>query len=334
MGSNNDNLTMADPDLDYDLNDTYIYDESDELDVDWSYLYLVAFGFTSCLLVASLFLNVANICTVASHNGLRSTGYFHLVALFSTINIVYFVIATFMEAITTLSIFQLLPSAIAGLIGQNFWLLQTISDVNNGLLGLQILILCVMTMEERLNLSRQFYFKPKGQTCFRIFLTFMAFIVAIISLVIITLLRMTDVFFNAAENELLASLIIYIVFLMTFTCLPAFIIVIISVINCVSAWHSTRQVPIELKMSQKLDARFAIITTILIMVTVAKLILALAGEIDAYEESLQVVLISSYSLERFQDILLILFPLVTTCILGKRCCCWCCCRSCRPPLDD
>jgi hypothetical protein len=334
MGSNNDNLTMADPDLDYDLNDTYIYDESDELDVDWSYLYLVAFGFTSCLLVASLFLNVANICTVASHNGLRSTGYFHLVALFSTINIVYFVIATFMEAITTLSIFQLLPSAIAGLIGQNFWLLQTISDVNNGLLGLQILILCVMTMEERLNLSRQFYFKPKGQTCFRIFLTFMAFIVAIISLVIITLLRMTDVFFNAAENELLASLIIYIVFLMTFTCLPAFIIVIIGVINCVSAWHSTRQVPIELKMSQKLDARFAIITTILIMVTVAKLILALAGEIDAYEESLQVVLISSYSLERFQDILLILFPLVTTCILGKRCCCWCCCRSCRPPLDD
>ena len=121
---------------------------------------------------------------------------------------------------------------------------------------------------------------------------------------------------------------------MVFTCFPTFIIVIVGVINCVSSWNSTRYHPIEIRLARKLDIRFGITGFLLIMATVVYLILEMATQINAYQNETQMVIISIYGLSRFIDILLILIPLMVTCVLGKRCCCWCCCKPCQPPLDE
>ena len=135
-------------------------------------------------------------------------------------------------------------------------------------------------------------------------------------------------------SEQSSILIIYGTYLMVYTCFPIFIIVIVGVINCVSTWNSSRYHPIEVRLAQKLDLRYGFMGFLLITATVVYLILDMAPQIRAYENETQAVLFSSYGLSRFIDIILILVPLITTCVLGKRCCCWCCCKPCQPPLDE
>ena len=48
--------------------------------------------------VFSVILNLANISTIAGHYTLRPCGYFHIVALFSAFNIVYFTLETLRQA--------------------------------------------------------------------------------------------------------------------------------------------------------------------------------------------------------------------------------------------
>ena len=40
--------------------------------------------------------------------------------------------------------------------------LPALKEISVALIGLQILLLCVLTLEHRLDMSRHFYFKPKG----------------------------------------------------------------------------------------------------------------------------------------------------------------------------
>ena len=139
---------------------------------------------------------------------------------------------------------------------------------------------------------------------------------------------------NDGEKPLISKLVIYVIYLMVFTCLPSFILVIVGVINCVSQWNSTRLNPIEIRLAQKLDKRYNILGMFLVISTVAKLILDMAQEINAYESQTYVLQMSSYAISRFVDFLLLLIPFFTVCVFGKRCCCWCCCNACQPPLDE
>ena len=127
---------------------------------------------------------------------------------------------------------------------------------------------------------------------------------------------------------------IYVIYLMTFTCLPSFILVIVGVINCVSQWNSTRLNPVEIRLAQKLDKRYCVIGMILVCATVAKLIIDMALEINAYGDSKILFQVISHLVSRLIDFLLLLIPMTTTCVFGKRCCCWCCCNACQPPLDE
>merc|ERR1719400_2969737 len=65
------------------------------------YLDLIALILVAFFLFLAVFLNLANISTVAGHSGLRATGYFHLIASFSVFNIVYFVIKLLYLALTS-----------------------------------------------------------------------------------------------------------------------------------------------------------------------------------------------------------------------------------------
>ena len=171
--------------------------------------------------VFSVILNLANISTIAGHYTLRPCGYFHIVALFSAFNIVYFTLETLRQAcfflkesgqllgkrskfqsnfffildknafkndcistsqecnwielflsknlikccrfgIWTFSV-DLLPETTRDMIEVH---LPALKEISVALIGLQILLLCVLTLEHRLDMSRHFYFKPKGTNSF------------------------------------------------------------------------------------------------------------------------------------------------------------------------
>ena len=151
--------------------------------------------------------------------------------------------------------------------------------------------------------------------------------------------------------------VIFVMYLMVFTVLPVFIIVIvgkpfsrkfffkvlkfftkffpsIGVVNCVSSWHSTRINRVEFYLAQSLDRKFCLWTLCLILATATNLILDMSLKINAMKDQTQLLKLIEYCLTLFQYVLLILIPFITTCVLGKRCCCWCCCKACQPPLDD
>ena len=88
-------------------------------------------------LFISFILNVANISTVASHNGLRSSGYFHLVALFSAFNVVFYTVELLLLALVTLKKFDILPNIIHQL--GSGWIKQLFRHVVHAQLTLQLL---------------------------------------------------------------------------------------------------------------------------------------------------------------------------------------------------
>ena len=157
-------------------------------------------------LILSIPVDLANISTIAGHSGLRPSGYFHLVTLLSAFNIVFFILNFLVLALEALTLYELVPQVIFKILSVNAWISKALYDLIVGLVGLQILLLCVMTMELRFDLSRHFYFKPKGQTCMRVFLTLLAFAMVIIALAVVSLIRTTDIFWDTTAGKMLGGL--------------------------------------------------------------------------------------------------------------------------------
>lgn len=157
-------------------------------------------------LILSIPVDLANISTIAGHSGLRPSGYFHLVTLLSAFNIVFFILNFLVLALEALTLYELVPQVIFKILSVNAWISKALYDLIVGLVGLQILLLCVMTMELRFDLSRHFYFKPKGQTCMRVFLTLLAFAMVIIALAVVSLIRTTDIFWDTTAGKVLGGL--------------------------------------------------------------------------------------------------------------------------------
>ena len=126
---------------------------------------------------------------MTGHSGLRATGYFHLIASFSVFNIVYFVIKLLYLALTTLTSDFINLEFLADWLNENGWLKRFFSDLVIAIVGLQILLLSVMTIEHRFNLSRHFTFKPQGQTCMRVTMTLIIFALVIVVTVLAFLIR-------------------------------------------------------------------------------------------------------------------------------------------------
>lgn len=98
--------------------------------------------------------------------------------------------------------------------------------------------------------------------------------------------------------------------------------------------NSTRLTPIEQQIAENLDRKYGFLTTFLILVTAVQLILEMSIKINALHEIVNIFRTIIYGITLFQCLFLILLPLTTTCVLGKRCCCWCCCKACQPPMDE
>ena len=124
-----------------------------------------------------------------------------------------------------ISTLELLPEHTRDFINLHMPILD---EITVSLIGLQILLLCVLTLEHRLNMSRHFYFKPKGQTCMRIFLTLTAISLVIASFTLSFLIQRTNLIWSEDESDdLLNNIVIYTTYLMVYACLPIFIIVIV-----------------------------------------------------------------------------------------------------------
>lgn len=325
-----DNYTMG------DSSQEELVPAEEVLFVDWTLLEFVALCITIVFMVLSLVLNLSCIGTVAKLGILRTNSYFQIHVIFSTLHIVYFILAFLSRAIHVLGHFELLPESIGILLAHHSWLFQGLKDLLSCLLGLLLLLLCVMTMEHRMIMSRDYLHKQKRQTCLRTFFTIMAFVLALGTLAVISLIRHTTLLvgheWDWDEDILLAGLINYSIYLLLFTILPAFVIVICGVVNCVTAWNSTRPLTIDQMLTKRLDLRHGLTATPLIAVTIVLFIISMAEEIDAYENVNTILTLTTYSLTRAQDLLLTVFPISTAVVLGKRCCCnCCCCQCCKPP---
>ena len=206
-----------------------------EATFDFYWLLLLLVGLSGFCFILSVILNLSNISTIAGHFCLRPCGYFHILALFSAFNIVYFIFETIRQSCKFLNetgdgeLLELLPEHTRDFINLHMPILD---EITVSLIGLQILLLCVLTLEHRLNMSRHFYFKPKGQTCMRIFLTLTAIGLVIASITLSFLIQRTDLIWSEDESDdLLNNIVIYTTYLMVYTCLPIFIIVIVGKYN-------------------------------------------------------------------------------------------------------
>ena len=65
-----------------------------EATFDFYWLLLLLVGLSGFCFILSVILNLSNISTIAGHFCLRPCGYFHILALFSAFNIVYFIFET------------------------------------------------------------------------------------------------------------------------------------------------------------------------------------------------------------------------------------------------
>ena len=93
---------------------------------------------------------------MTGHSGLRATGYFHLIASFSVFNIVYFVIKLLYLALTTLTSDFINLEFFADWLNDNGWLKRFFSDLVIATVGLQILLLSVMTIGPSMSLPNSF----------------------------------------------------------------------------------------------------------------------------------------------------------------------------------
>ena len=72
---------------------------------------------------------------------------------------------------------------------ENDWIKRVFGDLVTAMVGLQILLLAVLTIEHRFNLSSHFYFKPRGQTCMRVTMTLIIFTLVIVCTAVALLIR-------------------------------------------------------------------------------------------------------------------------------------------------
>ena len=196
---------------------------------------LIICGLVALCLILSVILNLSNISTIAGHFCLRPCGYFHLVALFSAFNIIYFIMEGIRRACELLQEFGLfneennclqLPENTKEFIERH---MDPLDELVLNLVGLQILLLCVMTLEHRFNASRHFYFKPKGQNCMRIILTLLVIGLVVGCITLSSFIQRTNLFGMVEERNknLLPNLVIYAIYILVFTILPVFILVIL-----------------------------------------------------------------------------------------------------------
>ena len=140
------------------------------------------------------------------------------------------------------------------------------------------------------------------------------------------------------EDTLYKVVIIYTIFILVFTVLPIFMIVLIGVSNCISFGASSRKWHLVQKLAITLDRRCNITTLVLLALMLVHFTRKMSEEIDvgnnneAEEEFSDVSLLVSDIVHLVVDVMMIIFPLLTACVLGRLCCCFCLKKR-FPPQD-
>ena len=97
------------------------------------------------------------------------------------------------------------------------------------------------------------------------------------------------------DDELLPVVIRAGIYLLLFVCAPAFIIVIVGVVNCVSTAHSTRQLEIGDYLARRLDKRHCVAAVLLLITMLVEHIVAMTVEIEAYADNELLTLLLMYT---------------------------------------
>lgn len=285
----------------------------------WTVMWLVLF-------IISLTANLITVVTIVRHRTLHS-GYFMLHIFLSTVHIVYFLLSFLHRAAYTLVQFNLLDKFIPyDSLVPMLDIIGSVDDLNQSLLGLEIFLLCAMTVDCSLTLSRKYQFRPKCQGIIRGAMGLIALLLFGAALSVMILLRFTDTLKSGhpIDDEMWPILIRIGIQLGLFICFPVFIVVITGVVNCVTHRNSTRQLPQADHLAQQLDFRHCVAATLLLFFWMAERIITMAVEIEAYEDdqvAMSALLYSRYGLGYAVSLLASVIPLSTLCIFGRLSCC-------------
>ena len=121
--------------------------------------------------------------------------------------------------------------------------------------------------------------------------------------------------------------IIYTIFILVFTVLPIFMVVLIGVSNCISFSASSRKWNYAQRLAIRLDRRYNVASLILLALMLVHFTRKMSEEIDvgsnyeSEEEVSDASLIISDIVYLVVDVMMIVFPILLTSVLGKLSCC-------------
>ena len=121
--------------------------------------------------------------------------------------------------------------------------------------------------------------------------------------------------------------IIYTIFILVFTVLPIFMVVLIGVSNCISFSASSRKWDYAQRLAIRLDRRYNITSLILLALLLVHFTRKMSEEVhivsnnESEEEMTDASLIVSNIVHLLVDVMMIVFPILLTIVLGKLSCC-------------
>ncbi len=265
---------------------------------------------TLTLAVVSLVLNLNIVCTVWCGSQPRRYGYFHLVAAFCLTHVFYFVLKALFVGIDSLKLLEV-ELEIDGL--------QYVPDFLVCVFGTALLLLTTMTSDGLCNVCVRS--KPIRR-CWRSFSGLVA--LALGAGVFIGVLAVKfEVFGSCGLSQAAALLIVTAVYLVAFSLVPAFAIVIFGTINWISDRNSSRPVKAARRAARALDRSATALSVPLLLGFLVLTILRFSRDLDVYEtqEEADVTKLITEILAVVVDVLFGLYPVLITCSLGRFCCC-------------
>ena len=305
-----------------DDNSTTVY-EAEYLRPVLTYFPFVATGTTLvCLLVSFLF-NTSTFCAVWGNPGLRRYGYYHLLILFSEAHLAYFVLKAFHQVVDTLDRLDLLSDdpGFAAFVADISPFTEMVPDILMCVFGTSLLLLTAMTVDVLVANSVRSGALVK---CSRSFWPLLALSTGVAIFLAVFVVKFGHFYGDRLDlGEGAVILIVYGLYLLVFSLLPSFFIVIVGAVNWVSDLNSGRPLKEARRTSRKLDHRLCVVSVFVLLLFLVATIMKFSMALQVYQskETSEITNLVTQGLEVLTDVFYAPYPVVFVCMLGKFCCC-------------
>lgn len=298
------------------------YDAAEYLRPVLTYFPFVATGTTLiCLLVSFLF-NTSTFCAVWGNPGLRRYGYYHLLILFSESHLGYFVLKAFHQVVATLAELEVISDpGFAAFVSDIEPFTAMVPDILMCVFGTSLLLLTAMTVDVLVANSVRSGALVK---CSRSFWPLLALSTGVAIFLAVFVIKFGHFYGDRLDlGDGAVILIVYGLYLLVFSLLPSFFIVIVGAVNWVSDLNSGRPLKEARRTSRKLDHRLCVVSVFVLLLFLVATIMKFSMALQVYQskETSEITNLVTQTLEVLTDVFYALYPVVFVCMLGKFCCC-------------